>query len=339
MALGTFTCATAPRFQDESKHRFMDTYDSFDPTFKRTPEAEARLAEIRETLARGRRKGGFYSPPLAENTATTAPGNSPSNPAQVSRVPAIPTAPSVYSIPGTIPLGAAEASDDEALMQRLRNLCDAEESYLDIRDDFLAVNMALNRHGAMIPWGRHLPSSPPFSKDPLDHLASNDRQFIDLHWIACRAHAIRVTDRRFRQLISGTYLDWDIAAEFIRLVGRTQTKVTVLGINDLVQCELCVLHNDEIRQRKMNAKKLRPKVSAALSNLAAKNLKMKADSDWDAVIEADIILPASEFPAARSDEFCNLLRWPRRPLAGSNIRKKRIAMEKHLAANFRSWRA
>lgn len=143
----------------------------------------------------------------------------------------------------------------ECLMSYLGKLMSADHAgsaYKTIRPEYIAVGMILNERRVYPPRFRPVRRMPRrsiammWSED--ESLLSNDRQVLDLHWLACTGKNIR-TCKKWESLFSSGQLNFDVAARFVTTVGSAENKLKELRLIDEEMWELAVLQTKTMRQR------------------------------------------------------------------------------------------
>ena len=120
-------------------------------------------------------------------------------------------------------------------------------SYLDIRSEVCAINIALNIEQIIAPAHREMrrPSNRKmrpgaFTTD--DEIISNDRQVIDLHWIHTLKFPVnRVTG--YAHLFERPDFDWKLAGQFAAIVAKRDTKAERLGLPEFHEMQLCAIRS------------------------------------------------------------------------------------------------
>jgi hypothetical protein len=79
-------------------------------------------------------------------------------------------------------------------------------------------------------------------------ILSNDRQVIDLHWLACSGVVLRPMEK-WQKLFSADGLQFDAASEFVATVGEPANKIRELRIHDAEMRQLSVIQPKEMRDR------------------------------------------------------------------------------------------
>ncbi|WP_227815034.1 hypothetical protein [Nitrogeniibacter aestuarii] len=148
---------------------------------------------------------------------------------------------------------------DEELLEELRGHTTSRDSatgkyppYDEVRPRVIAISMLLNERNARPPRFRPYRPMPRVAKGSswgaTASLVSNDRQVLDLHWLACTCHNI-CPSGKWQEMFAETGLNYDLASEFVATVGSTATKIKVLGLHEGEMRQLAVLQTEALQKR------------------------------------------------------------------------------------------
>lgn len=187
-------------------------------------------------------------------------GSPPSTEAPSSGTTSVDASAPRYSFPGEGSKSAYPELNNAQLIGRLETLIERHQddrscSYAEIRVEFCALSIEMNRRTLMAPRFRRQPKYPKITskRRPGDDLASNDRQVIDLHWLRCRHFEAACLRAPYKRLFSGTTFDFDLASEFVSKMGSASDKADeYLALARHEQLELAVIQSDAIRQEFAN---------------------------------------------------------------------------------------
>lgn len=151
------------------------------------------------------------------------------------------------------------AKSDGELLGMLRKLVTGRDlttgkmpPYARVRPFVVAISMILNERQICPPRFRPKRKAGPMSKgvkwDDESSMLSNDRQVLDLHWLACSGSDIQPSGK-WAGLFSAGGLHFDLASEFVATVGDAPTKVSVLGLHQGEMRQLAVLQPKEMQKR------------------------------------------------------------------------------------------
>lgn len=124
--------------------------------------------------------------------------------------------------------------------------------YAKVRHHVVAISMLLNERQQCPPRfrpSRKMPKRSIGAKwDDETSILSNDRQVLDLHWLACSGVVLRPTEK-WQKLFSADGLQFDAASEFVATVGEPANKIRELRIHDAEMRQLSVIQPKEMRDR------------------------------------------------------------------------------------------
>lgn len=148
---------------------------------------------------------------------------------------------------------------DDELLGMLKKLVTGRDSmtgemppYARVRPFVIAISMILNERQVCPPRFRPRRKVGRISKgikwgdEP--SMSSNDRQVLDLHWLACSGSGIQPSGK-WAGLLSASGLHFDLASEFVATVGDAPTKVSVLGLHQGEIRQLAVLQPIDMKKR------------------------------------------------------------------------------------------
>ncbi len=149
--------------------------------------------------------------------------------------------------------------NDDELLGMLKKLVTGRDTttgkmppYTRVRPFVIAISMILNERQVCPPRFRPKRKVGRMSKgikwDGESSMLSNDRQVLDLHWLACSGSDIRPSGK-WAGLFSACGLHFDLASEFVATVGDTTTKIGVLGLHQGEMRQLAVLQPTEMQKR------------------------------------------------------------------------------------------
>lgn len=191
---------------------------------------------------------------------------------EVSEVPvaAIPRVPSVgygrtkYRFPANDPavierLSRLSVKSDSELLGMIKKLTTGRDlvtgkvpPYVRVRPFVVAISMILNERQVCPPRFRPKRKAARLSKGSMwdDELStqSNDRQVLDLHWLACSTSDIQPVGK-WAGLFSADGLHFDLASEFVATVGETINKIRTLGLHQGEMRQLAVFQSSEMQKR------------------------------------------------------------------------------------------
>jgi hypothetical protein len=123
------------------------------------------------------------------------------------------------------------------------------KSYDSIRVQILQLSFLLNFRTKVAPRFRALPSPPFKGLSDSEILLSQDRQFVDLHWLLCRGHRKIVSSDTFADLFQNESKFCELAGPFTCENWTTETKINALQISPNTQWQLASLQSAGIRDR------------------------------------------------------------------------------------------
>lgn len=155
--------------------------------------------------------------------------------------------------------------DPVDLRERLRKISfdeitssGAPKSYENIRDEVLAINIALNLRGVIAPAHRQMRRPPRISKKVVysidDKTLSNDRQVIDLHWIWVQKMPVSKIVG-YAHLFENAEFNWSLAAQFVQMAGSFRRKTQLLALPEFHELQLCALKSQNTVNRLQTIKK------------------------------------------------------------------------------------
>lgn len=138
------------------------------------------------------------------------------------------------------------------VLDKLMGVDNAGMPYRKLRPVFIAVNLILNERGVFPPRFRSTRKMPrrsvamKWSED--ESLLSNDRQVLDLHWLACTGRDV-IPSKKWESLFSSGQLNFEAAERFVATVGAVDNKLEELRLIDEEMWGLAVLQTKAMRQR------------------------------------------------------------------------------------------
>lgn len=143
------------------------------------------------------------------------------------------------------------------LNERMEALCFPKDksyfSYSEIRDEVCAINLELNQRQEIAPQFRSMCKPPRVSMtkyNELDSMMSNDRQLIDIHWLWLSYDKnSHIEPPEYKGLLSGKDFDWELAERFVKRVGKTQLKSSLLGLTEFEELMLLSLQRKSTKDR------------------------------------------------------------------------------------------
>jgi hypothetical protein len=153
-------------------------------------------------------------------------------------------------------------------VSELRSPTGTPKGYMTIRPVFCALSLALNQRRVLPPRirdTRRLKPLPKTAKRSVeDHLLSNDRQVIDLHWLHCTS-TVR-PEARWAKIFDPSAFNFDLASAFVGTVGSAENKVNALRLPRRAQIELAVIQSNEIYGRWRHATERQAVVERAITD-------------------------------------------------------------------------
>lgn len=132
------------------------------------------------------------------------------------------------------------------------NLRKNKPPYREFRKGSCAINIKMNANGKKAPaFRRGRKPKPLFREGSVyeDRDLSNDRQILDLHWLYLnRRDEIYTEDSEVELLFAQETFDFDLASRLVKELGRSKTKVRVLGLREEIQMELSTMVSSKIRE-------------------------------------------------------------------------------------------
>lgn len=126
-------------------------------------------------------------------------------------------------------------------------------SYNEVRSRVCLLNALLNVKGEIAPAYRDMRSPAKRSKDAYsqdNHLISNDRQVLDLHWVHCQGWNTEVIPGHQKMQDKSQPFKWSLASKFVNVAGSTTRKADFLGLTEMEEMQLCTMVSQKTRTRK-----------------------------------------------------------------------------------------
>ncbi|MBV7568473.1 hypothetical protein [Pseudomonas sp. PDM27] len=144
---------------------------------------------------------------------------------------------------------ALSPTNEDRLLELFNTLLNSGKSYDSIRVQILQLSFLLNFRRKVAPRFRALPSPPFRGLTDSEILLSQDRQFVDLHWLLCRGHRRIVSSDTFADLFQNESKFCELAGLFTCENWTTETKIKALQISSNTQWQLASLQSAGIRDR------------------------------------------------------------------------------------------
>lgn len=205
---------------------------------------------------------------------------------------------------------ALSSTSEDRLLELFNTLRNSGKSYESIRLKILRLSFLLNFRAKVAPRFRALPPPPFKGLTDSEILLSQDRQFVDLHWLLCRGHRRIVSSDRFADLFQSESKFCELAGQFTCENWTAETKIKALQISPNTQWQLASLQSAGIRDRwriiehgDVRGGKVRVMgaVQARLSiedSVAGQPRFAKYVDDWVTVWKAGKISEETEIPLA-----------------------------------------
>jgi hypothetical protein len=126
--------------------------------------------------------------------------------------------------------------------------------YMQIRDEYCELAIALNYEGLLAPAYREMPKNPPPGStwEPINLLLHQDRVVIECHWLRCRHELVLTRDNKYQALFDVTVpFHFDLAASFASEGWKSNHRTDeALYLTTWQQCQLIALQGAEVRERR-----------------------------------------------------------------------------------------
>jgi len=126
-------------------------------------------------------------------------------------------------------------------------------SYSEVRSKVCLLNALLNIKGEIAPAYRDMRGAPMRSKVAYshdNHLISNDRQVLDLHWVHCRGWNTEMIPGHQQMQDKSQPFKWSLASKFVNVAGSTTRKADFLRLTELEEMQLCSMVSQKTRTRR-----------------------------------------------------------------------------------------